>query len=97
MWWFVKYNMQPTVFVMHMFFKGGGGGGANSSKKSLTSKKKKEERGNDQVTDIWNESQVGILMATHDCNKIRSEYLMNEFDIYPSYFTLLMMLLNTEE
>lgn len=24
-------------------------------------------------------------MATHDCNKIRSEYLMNEFNIYPSY------------
>lgn len=78
-----------------MFFKVGVGGGGKLVQKFLTSKKK--EKGNNQVTDIWNESQVGILMATHDCNKIRSEYLMNEFDIYPSYFTLLMTLLNTEE
>lgn len=85
---------------MHMFFKGGVGGGGEVQtrpKNSWPAKKKTEERGNNQVTDIWNESQVGILMATHDCNKIRSEYLMNEFDIYPSYFTLLMTLLNTEE
>lgn len=79
---------------MRMFFKGGGG---QTHPKNPWQAKKKEERGNDQVTDIWNESQVGILMATHDCHKIRSEYLMNEFDIYPSYFTVLMMLLNTEE
>lgn len=76
-----------------MFFKGGGGD--KLIQKILDKQKKKEERGNDQVTDIWNESQVGILMATHDCHKIRSEYLMNEFDVYPSYFTLLMTLLNT--
>lgn len=78
-----------------MFFKRGGGD--KLVQKILDKQKKKEERGNDQVNDIWNESQVGILMATHDCNKIRSEYLMNKFDIYPSYFTLLMTLLNIEE
>lgn len=36
-------------------------------------------------------------MVIYDCYKIRSEYLMNEFDIYSSYFTVLMMLLNIEE
>lgn len=61
-----------------------GGGGCRTRPKNPWQAKKKE-RGNDQVTDIWNESQVGILMATHDYNKIRSEYLMNEFNIYPSY------------